>query len=231
MTTQTLTALAKCKKDKNYFGTYYDGQIICTNAAEAVHIDTCSDTIVHTVASKQAAENFHSIAVYEQYMYVISATYEATPIRVSAYDMQKRQWEFFPVAKTGPKNRANSSLIVRTSNVAHRELVIFGGFNKASMNDLWCYSLLSHSWRMLEQKNPVHVRACHACAYDAIYDTMILFSGFNGHYLKDFCEYSFIEQAWKTIPELNPNERPPAMYQHSMIAVGKHKFVIAEVRW
>lgn len=174
----------------------------------------------------------HSIATCQQKLFVTSGKYSKAKksIPIFEYDMETCKWQAYPVATMGPVNRGNSSVIVRTSNVKHVELVIYAGYNAGHFCDMWSYSLLSHAWQKIVQKSELEKRSGHACCYDAKGDTMVLFGGYNGTYFNELVEFSFLTGTWTLLLVANPELNPPGISVLDILAVGSDKIFIAPVR-
>lgn len=212
-----------------YYGTYYQNEIVATNGAQTFHYNM-NEQKVSQSSFISKSQNFQRVALHQDIMYMVSGEYTSNNLlNLYAYHIPSKQWRELPTLNEPPKARANSSLIVRTSNVAYPELVIYGGFNSIYYNDIWIYSLQTQKWRTVEQQATIETRCAHVCAYDKVQDSMLLFSGYNGKYHADFVEFSFGTNQWTPVIEKNPAERPTPSCLHAMLAVGRHKFYIALV--
>ena len=109
---------------------------------------------------------------------------------------------------TGTRLPAARNLHTMVFDSARNEVVLFGGFNQAQLNDTWVWSGASSTWthRFPAVKPPA--RSFHVMAFDSVRGEVVLFGGVgtNG-YLGDTWVWNGAAQTWT---QRSPAVSPPA---------------------
>lgn len=220
---------------------FYNHCMYATNGKYLARFSVPQGKLIHVYPKFEEVKHtelFHRLVVHDKFVYMISGEYDDNvpqhqkkkSIDMYKIDLQQDSSDMCTVLPNNtmdcaPSERANSSLIGRTSGSHLQSLVLFGGFNTEYQNDLWEYSLEHGTWQELPQDRQLATRCAHACCYNKHADTMIMFSGYNGEYSDELLEYSFAQQKWITIYEQNPVDRPVPCCLHSMIMIGTKLFI------
>jgi N-acetylneuraminic acid mutarotase len=97
------------------------------------------------------------------------------------------------------------------------KVIMFGGSDGASKNDLWWYDPVSNTWtQMIAQgvDSSPSARQNHSMVWDPIGQRVIMFGGSDGVYKNDLWWY---DPALNTWTEKTPASSPPARFAHSMV--------------
>jgi N-acetylneuraminic acid mutarotase len=133
-----------------------------------------------------------------------------------SYQAESNTW--VPLAPSGTPPSARY-LHAAVWDAAQRRLLVFGGYDGSSRNDLWSYQAESNGWVQLTPSGtPPPARGGHAAVWDAAQRRLLVFGGFvsgDDNFLDDLWSYQAESNTWV---QLTPSGTPPpARFWHAAV--------------
>ncbi len=136
---------------------------------------------------------------------------------------QSPTFQLLPAGESKPTPRVDGTIVW---DAVSRRVILFGGQDNGSRNDLWAYSLDTQRWQQIETSGATPpARFGHTSALDKE-GRLIIFGGQSSGFFSDVWAFDFRAGTWKQLAA--DNAGPSRRYGHSAIyEAGRDRLVIS----